>query len=288
MRFTWVDFLVLSVVIAVVAFIYYRVDTVLDYKWNWSVIPQYFFRWDASSHSWVSNLLIEGLLTTLRLAVWGIVFAAIVGTVMGLCRTSNNLFLRMVSRTYVELVRNIPPLVFIFLFYFFISSQLMPLLGLDYLTVSATGWKLTLLTVLFGKVSLIENFVSGVIVLTLFEGAYVTEVVRSGIQSVDRGQWEGGASVGLTKFAVLRYIVLPQAVRRIIPPLANQFISLIKDSSIVALISIEELTFFGIEIATSTTRVFEVWITVAAMYFVICSSCSLVLSKLEARAMATR
>lgn len=278
----------LFIVLVVVAFIYYRVDTVLDYKWDWSLIPQYFFRWDASSHRWVPNLLIDGLMTTLRLAVWGIIFAAPVGAVMGLCRTSNNLFLRMVSRTYVELVRNMPPIVFIFLFYFFISSQLMPLLGLDYLTVSATGWKLALITALFGKVSLIENFLSGVIVLTLFEGAYVTEIVRSGIQSVDRGQWEGGASLGLTKFTILRCIVLPQAVRRIIPPLANQFISLIKDSSIVALISIEELTFFGIQIATSTTRVFEVWITVAAMYFVICSACSLVLSKLEARAMANR
>ena len=122
LRLGWVDVLVFVVLTAATAYVGYRVDSVLEYRWDWSAIPGYLYRWDEEQQRWVANLLIQGLKTTLRLALWGIALAAIIGVVFGIMRTGRRLFPRMLSRAYVELVRNIPPLVFVFIFYFFISS----------------------------------------------------------------------------------------------------------------------------------------------------------------------
>jgi polar amino acid transport system permease protein len=282
-KVTWIDAVVVLVVGGAVAYVGYRIDTVLNYDWDFSKILPYIFYFDEETQAWVGNLLVQGLLITLRLALWGIVIAAVIGTIAGVLRTVDNLFLRMVARTYVELVRNIPPLVFIFVFYFFLSSQLMPFLGVDELIREASPNTLTVVWVLFGDPDLITNFLSGLICLSIFEGAYITEIVRAGIQAIPRGQWEASRSVGLTRLDVLRFVILPQAVQRIVPPLANQFITLIKDSSIVSLISIQELTFMAIEVGVSTARLFEVWLFVAGFYFVICYGCAALFAKLERR-----
>ena len=283
-RWSWIDLLVIAVVIAFVVFVVVRVETVLRYTWNWGHVMPFLAYVDEDTGRWVTNLLLEGLILTMRLAVIGIVISAVIGVVMGLCRISNNLFLRMVARTYVELVRNTPPLVFIFIFYFFLSSQLMPLLGVDDLARSDSEFVQWMVRMVAGDPSLFSNFVAGLICLSLFEGAYITEIVRAGIQSIPRGQWEAGKSMGLSGLDVMRYVILPQAVSRIMPPLANQFIILIKDSSIVSLISIQELTFMAVEVGVSTSRVFEVWILTAVMYFVICYACVIVFNWLERRA----
>ena len=282
-RLHWLDLVIILLALAGVAYIYYRVETVLNYRWDWSFLPAYLLRWDAEQQGWAANILLQGLFTTLRLAVWSMLLAALIGTLMGVMRTSQRLLPRLLSRTYVELIRNVPPLVFIFVFYFFISSQIMPLLGLgdwvrqaDPATREWLGW-------LFGPPELLENVVSGILCLAMFEGAYITEIVRAGIQAVPQTQREAGLSVGLGRWQLLRYVVLPQAVQKVIPPLANQFITLIKDSSIVSLISIQELTFLGTEVSVSTGRVFETWIAVAAMYFVVCYSLALLFGRLEKR-----
>ena len=279
----WIDALVLAAVVSVVAYVTYRVNTVLVYKWDWSFIPGYLFRWDEETQWYAPNLLMKGLFTTIRLAVWSIVLAAIIGFLMGIMRTSRRLFPRMLSRMYVELIRNIPPVVFIFVFYFFISSQITPLLGLDDLTLDGSPVLLTTLDYLIGPPELLSNLVARIICLALFEGAYVTEIVRAGIQAIPKGQVEAGMSVGLSRLQLMRYVVLPQAIQRVVPPLASQFIILIKDSSIVSLISIQELTFLTMEVATSTQRVFEVWVLVAGMYFVISYACAFWFSRLEKR-----
>ena len=126
------------------------------------------------------------------------------------------------------------------------------------------------------------------ICLSLFAGAYVTEIVRAGIQSIPKAQYEAGESMGLSKWQIMRYIVLPQALARVIPPLAGQFIILIKDSSLVSLISIQELTFIAMEVANSSGRLFEVWIFVGVLYFVICYGLAKVFGRLEKRSESYR
>lgn len=277
------DWVALVLVVIAVAYVAYRVDTVLHYTWHWEPVLQFVVRYDIESDRWVSNLLLQGLFTTFRLAFWAMIVASVIGVVMGVSRTSNNLFLRVISRLYVELIRNIPPVVFIFVFYFFISSQLTPLLGIDALVRDASPATTQVIELLFSPIGLFSNLLSGLICLAMFEGAYITEIVRAGIQSVEKGQWEAARALGLSRWSVFRDVILPQAVRRVLPPLAGQFITLIKDSAIVSLISIQELTFLAIEVAATTTKVFETWITVGFLYFIICYSLALIFGRLEKR-----
>jgi polar amino acid transport system permease protein len=124
-------------------------------------------------------------------------------------------------------------------------------------------------------------FISGAVALAVYEGAYITEIIRAGIQSIDTGQWEAASGLGFTRAQQLRHVIFPQALRRVMPPLAGQFISTIKDSAIVSVISIQELTFQGMELMAATFLTFEVWITILTIYFVLCLSCSLLVERFE-------
>lgn len=283
LRFGWLDALILAIVFGLISYVLYRAHSHFNYHWDWRLIPGYFLRYDAHQGHWVLNLLGQGLLATMRLAFWGSLLAALIGGAMGICRVSNSLFLRLISRTYVELIRNIPPLVFIFIFYFFISGQMMPVLNLEDWIANAGPSALSTISWLFGPPELLPNFLSGLICLALFEGAYVTEIVRAGIEAIPKGQWEAAWALGLRSYRAMMQIILPQAVQKVIPPLAGQFISLIKDSSLISLISIQELTFSGTELAVSSGRVFEVWLTVAALYFLLCFGLAWLFRRLEWR-----
>ena len=283
LRFGWLDLFLLAGLVVLFGWLAWRANTALVYNWNWAIVPSLFFRTDAETGALIPHLLSQGLMVTLRLTFYASIAAALVGLVIGLCRIAKPLLPRLIGRTYVELIRNVPPLVFIFVFYFFLSSQIMPLLGIgDYarnLPVDQRWW----FEFLFGDRRLIEAFLSGVIVLAMFEGAYVAEIIRGGIQSIPRGQWEAAESLGLGRWDRMRYIILPQAIKNTLPPLANQFISLVKDSSIVSLIAIQELTFMASQTVVTTQRTFEIWLTIGALYFAICWPLSLLFRRLERR-----
>ncbi|MDD2389277.1 MAG: amino acid ABC transporter permease [Desulfobacterales bacterium] len=275
------DIFIALLLIAAVLYIGYRINVGLHYKWNWKIIPQYLFRYDAENEKWVANLLMQGLFTTIRLSAWGTVLAMFIGTVMGLCRISQSLFKRLVSGTYVELMRNIPPLVLIFIFYFFVSEQFLPVLGVEEF-VRNSSWPVQwVMAVLFAPPTLLNEFLSATVTLAVFEGAYITEIVRAGIQSVEKGQWEAACAMGLSKWQQMRYVVLPQAFGRVLPPLTGQFISTIKDSAIVSVISIQELTFQGMELISATYLTFEIWITVALLYLMLTLPCSMIVGRIE-------
>ena len=279
-RFSALDAALLFCIAVGGAVFLWRVQTHLQYEWDWGVVPQFLFRYDPQQ-GWVPNVLMEGMFTTVRLSIWSTIFATIIGIVMGLCRVSRSLFWRLMGRTYVEGVRNLPPLVLVFIFYFFVSSQLTPLLGLDEAVRELPESVRTVISVLFAKPQYLSSFFSGVMTLSLYEGAYITEIVRAGVESVPRGQWEASASLGLNRLEQLRLVILPQASRIIIPPMAGQFISTIKDSAIVSVISIQELTFQGLELMASTYLTFEIWITITAMYLVLTLGCPALAGRME-------
>jgi polar amino acid transport system permease protein len=280
-KITPLDVLILCALLGGLTYIIYQVKVKLNYNWQWGIIPQYLFRYDADSGKWVSNYLIHGLLTTLRLSFWGTLLAIILGTVMGLLRVSKSLFHRMIARSYVELMRNLPPLVIIFIFYFFISDQIMPIIGIDDFLRSSSPETQRLFEVLFSPPQFASAFIAALFTLAIFEGAYITEIVRAGIESVEKGQWEAAHALGLSKYHNMRHIILPQAMQRLLPALAGQFISLIKDSAIVSVISIQELSYQGTQLMASTYLTIEIWITITALYLLMTLTFSLGVGKLE-------
>ncbi|MGQ0587622.1 MAG: ABC transporter permease subunit [Gammaproteobacteria bacterium] len=208
----------------------------------------------AIREGWAPGPLLVGLWITLKISAASLVFSLGLGLVAGLGRVSSNPAARNLAATYVEIIRGTPLLVQIFIFYFFI-----------------------------GTVLELSPFTAGVAALAVFTGAYVAEIVRAGIEAVPRGQMEAARSLGMSYAQAMRFVVLPQALRRTLPPLAGQFISLVKDSSLVSVIAITDLTKAGREVVSSTFTPFEVWFTVALMYLALTGSLSLLVRRLERR-----
>ena len=282
-KITPLDIIIIALLVAVGVFIVHRLTVQMEYKWQWEVIPESFFFYDEDTGKWTSNVLVDGLLTTIKLSIWATLLASIGGAVTGVMRTSKKLLFILISRTYVELIRNLPPLVLIFIFYFFVGSLIMPALGVEDFVRSFSESGQSLLAFFGAPVRLFTAFLSGVVTVAVFQGAYITEIVRAGIQSIEKGQWEAGYSLGLTWRQQMKDVILPQAIKRVLPPLANEFINTIKYSAIVSLISIQDLTFQGQQIMASRYMTIEVWLTVTAIYFVMCFSLSMGVRKLENR-----
>lgn len=260
-----------------------RAQAALPYSWDWSVIPQFLAYVDPASGGWRAGRILAGLLTTIRLSLWAGVLALALGTAAGLMRVSGRLFWRLTGGTYVLCVRNTPPLVLIFLFSYFLGGQLIQALGLDAALAHLPGGLRAPAEALFGPLRQMPGFLVGVITLALIEGAYMAEIVRAGVQSVEQGQWDAASALGLPRWRALAHVVLPQAFRRMLPALTGQFVSLVKDSAIVSVISIPELTFQAQELVSATYRSFEVWTLVLVMYLALNLPCSLAARWLEGR-----
>lgn len=274
------DVLVLLAALGTVLWLVRSIGTEMDYNWRWERAFPYLVYTDGDGE-WRLGLILEGLATTVRLTVLGGIGALVIALPVALLQMLSSRVLRILGVTYVELLRNIPPLVFMFVFYYFISNQIMGGWELnawasERFADSAAFW------VLAGDPRLLENFLSGLICLMVFESAYVAEIYRAGIQSVPRGQVESGLSLGLRPLAVFRLVVMPQALRKVAPPLTSQVITLIKDSSIISVISIQELTFTGVEASVSSGQFFEVWLIVALLYFALSFPISVLFRKIEA------
>jgi polar amino acid transport system permease protein len=224
----------------------------LGYHWQWYRVPQYIF--SAADNQLAAGPLVEGLWVTFRLTAISLILAFLFGLTSAIMRLSRSWLGRITARGYLEIIRNTPLLVQLFFVYFVLS----PVLN-------------------------ISGFASAVLALSLFEGAYASEIFRAGIVSVKRGQWEAAFSIGLNTFQTYRLVILPQAIRRILPPLTSQAVSLIKDSALVSVIAIYDLTMQGQAIIAQTFLVFEIWFTVAAIYLLITMALSVTVFCLENR-----
>ncbi|MCP4719586.1 MAG: amino acid ABC transporter permease, partial [Desulfobacteraceae bacterium] len=260
-KFTLVDMAVVLILIAAISFFFSRMGSLLDYKWEWELIPGYFLFKDPATGTFRANMLLAGFFTTIRLSIWATVLGFILGTISGVMGAKGSFSQRFVSRLYVETVRNIPSLVLVILFYYFVSSQFLDVLRLDLWLRNQSDIVQGMVEFLLAGPSRINAFVSAVAALAIYEGAYISEIVRGGINGIARGQWEAAWSVGLSRNKTFLWVILPQAFRRVAFPLAGQFISTIKDSAIVSVISIQELTFQGMELMAATFLTFEIWIT---------------------------
>ncbi len=277
------DRVLLLLVVVFCGIFFWRLFFSLNYQWNWQVVGNYLLHPARDGQGVEAGLLLEGLFITLRISVYGMIIALLTGFPVALFRTSNRLFFRMTGRVYVEMVRNLPALVLVFIFYYFISDQILAPLGLEEKIRSCDQQTRRLLSIFFTRPELLIQFLSGVFTLGLFQGAYVAEIIRGGIESVPAGQWEAGSALGLSCWQQLYRIILPQAMRIMLPQLANEFINTIKWSSIVSIISIQELTYNGMQVIASTGATMEVWLVVAAIYLIVCLMLSAGVRRLELR-----
>jgi polar amino acid transport system permease protein len=224
----------------------------LGYNWQWYRVPRYLATVkDGHLHA---GPLLEGLLVTLRITGVGLVLALVFGLVTAVARLSRSWTAQLLARGYLELIRNTPLLIQLFFIYFVLA----PILGL-------------------------ERFTAAVLALSLFEGAYASEIMRAGILAVPRGQWEAASSLGLGSLSTYRHVVLPQALRLVLPPLTSQAVSLVKNSALVSTIAIYDLTMHGEAIIAETFLTFEIWFTVAAIYLLLTVALATLASRLEQR-----
>jgi polar amino acid transport system permease protein len=249
-RIPYTDLATALLLAAVLVWLALKGGAMLGYNWQWYRVPPFFYRVVDGEIIW--GPLVKGLIVTIQISVLSLVLTVVIGLGAALLRLSNSFAGRVIARVYLEAIRNTPLLVQLYVFYFIFS----PIFGID-------------------------RFWTGVLCLAFFEGAFATEIFRAGIQSVERGQWEAGASLGLTRPQIYRDVVLPQAIRLVLPPLAGAAVTLIKASSIVSVIAVFDLTTEARTIIADTFMSFEIWLTVAVMYLVMTGGLSLMVSWLE-------
>ena len=201
-------------------------------------------------------LLLAGAGVTIEITAIAVGLGFIFGLITSVCRLSGVKVLQVIAVCYVNIIRGTPMLVQIFLIYF-------------------------ALPMVIGE--RINPIVAAVAACSINSGAYVSEIFRAGIQSVDKGQMEAGRSLGLSWMQTMRYVILPQAFKHVIPPLGNEFISMTKETSLVSVIGFEELTRRGQLIIAKTYGSFEIWLTVAAIYLVMTLTIARLVSYLERR-----
>ena len=198
--------------------------------------------------------VLNGLWVTLKISFFAAILTFIIGTIVAFMKLSSYQFLKDIATVYITIVRGTPLLVQIFLFYFIVAN-----------------------------IFELERIVAGILALGIFFGAYMAEILRGAIQSIDKGQLEAAKSLGISNFQAMRYIILPQAYKRALPTLVGEMIALVKDSSLVSVISITDLTKVGKEIVANTFSPFETWIIIALVYLSITSILSFIGHRLEKR-----
>lgn len=201
------------------------------------------------------EVIIQGFLVTLQLSFLAVVCGTVFGVIVGLILTSKIFVLRSISKVYVEIFRGSPLLMQLFMVFF----------GLPYIGIQISLFQATLL------------------VFTLYGGAYIAEIVRSGIESIPKGQWEAAQSIGLDYFKIMRHVILPQTLKVSLPPLVGFYLGLIKDTSIASIIGYAEMVKEGQSIINITAKPFEIYIVISLLYFITCFPLSKIVDWMERR-----
>lgn len=224
----------------------------MHYHWQWYRVPPFLYK--VVDGEVILGPLTRGLIETLQITAISLVLALTIGLVTAFLRLSRSIAGRLIATFYLEIIRNTPLLVQIFLFYFVFA----PIFG-------------------------IGRFWAAVLTLSFYEGSFASEIIRGGLVAVERGQYEAADAIGLTVRDKYWYVIIPQSLPLIIPPLTSLVISLIKSSAIVSVIAVSELTTAGLNAIADTFMAFEIWLTVAAMYLVVTVTLSVGVGLLERR-----
>ncbi len=241
-----------GIVVALIAYGSFTGAQNMGYNWQWYRIPQYIYSFTDDGFQ-LGEIMI-GLVATLKLSVTAFALATALGLLIALLRLSHLIVGTAVALGFLELIRNIPLLVLLYLFYY-----------------------------VLGPIFSFDRYTASILTLAVFHAALISEILRAGVNAVPRGQWEAAESIGMTQFQTYRYIVLPQSVRFMLPPMTGEVVHLVKSSAIVSVIAVAELTTIGRNIISDTYMSFEIWFTVAAVYMAVTLILSVGVSYLERR-----
>ena len=224
----------------------------MGYNWQWYRVPEYLFRFTSDGFAWGEIPL--GLAATLKLSLQSFVLALGLGAVIAVLRMSGLVVGGAIAVVFLELVRNLPLLILLYLFYY-----------------------------VLGPIFALDRYAAAVLCLGVYHAALVSEILRAGVNSVARGQLEAARSVGMSTAQAYRHIVLPQAMKFLLPPMTGEAVHLVKSSAIVSVIAVVEMTTVGRNIISETYMSFEIWFTIAAVYLLVILILSLAASWLEKR-----
>jgi polar amino acid transport system permease protein len=243
---------VYTLIIGLIVYGAYTGAQAMGYNWQWYRIPQYFYT--LTDDGFQVGEIIIGLGKTLQLSITAFALATILGLIVALLRLSGLVIGKALAIGFLEFIRNMPLLVLIYLFYYVLG----PVFSLDRYNASA-------------------------LCLAVFHAALISEIFRAGINAVDKGQWEGATSIGMSKLQAYRYIILPQSVRFMLPPMTGEIVHLVKSSAIVSVIAVAELTTIGRNLISDTFMSFEIWFTIAAVYMFVTLLLSVGVTRIEKR-----
>ncbi len=224
----------------------------INYRWQWYRVGDFLVT--SENGAWSAGPLLQGLFVTLEISVLSLVLTLAIGLATAMLRLSTSVVGRGLARGYLELIRNTPLLIQLYVIYFVLGPIL--------------GWGQT---------------TTAIVCLAGFQGAYTSEIFRAGLAAIPRGQVEAGNSLGLSRVDNYRYVILPQVIRNMLPPLTNEAVSLVKNSSIVSVIAIFDLTTQGRNLIADTFLTFEIWLTVAAIYLAVTLALSTAAAMAERR-----
>ena len=224
----------------------------MGYNWQWYRIPQYFYTFTDEGFQW--GEIVFGLMKTLQLSATAFALAVFLGLIVALLRLSGLVICTGVAVGFLELIRNIPLLVLLYLFYY-----------------------------VLGPIFKFDRYTASVLCLAVFHSVLISEIFRAAIEAVHKGQWEAATSIGMSKGQAYRYIILPQSIRFMLPPMTGEVVHMVKSSAIVSVIAVAELTTIGRNIISDTYMSFEIWFTIAIVYMVVTLILSVGVSFVEKR-----
>ncbi len=277
----WQDAALFCLLAGAGAWCVWRAGALPQYHWQWSVLGEFLVRRGADG-TWEAGLLLRGLGVTVRIGFWSMLLALLTGALAGLPSAHARGLAALPSRVWVTIIRNTPPLVLLFFLYFF-AGNLLPVAALEDAVRHLPEALRAGVALGFAPPGQMDRMLAAVMALGLYEGAYVAEIVRGSVESVPPGQWDAARALGFSRRQSLRLVILPQAARIAMPPLAGQTISAFKDSALASLISLPELTFQSLEVMAVSQMTFEIWISAGALYLLIGLACAALGRWLERR-----
>lgn len=249
---TPVAILIYVVVVGTIVYSAYQGSAAMGYNWQWYRIPKYLYSFTDDGFQW--GEIAFGLVKTLELSLLAFLLALALGLLVAVLRLSGLVMGTAVAVVFLEIVRNTPLLVLLYVFYY-----------------------------VLGPIFELKRYAASVLCLGVYHAALVSEIFRAGIRAVPTGQWEAASSIGMSTLQAWRFIILPQSVRFMLPPMTGEMINMIKSSAIVSVIAVAELTTIGRNIISDTYMSFEVWFTIAAVYLVVTLLLSIAVSFVERR-----